>query len=693
MTTHLRTQSMASRRSRLFARTVAILFCVALLTPPGMPEASASSAPLFGAWAPSSPWEGMGAVQELETAVERRLDIVHFYETWERSYDHDWVFDHATSDGRAVMLSLEPWSPGGSPEQPKWALSTFLRGDHDARIRDWARGLRDRGHVVYLRPMHEMNGDWYPWSGVRNGNTAADYVAAWRHIHKLFQETGATNVRWVWAPNVLDVPQSNDLERYYPGGQYVDVLGLDGYNWGTSQPGYGGWLSFEQIYAEAYARVTALGPQPVWLTEVASDETGGDKAQWVRDMFAALKTRYPRVAAVVWFNERKERDWRVTSSPASTAAFVEALAPTEPAPEREPTEPAPSDPAAPPEGSEPAPDEPTAAPRPGKSTTAPGPKETRVKRFAGRDRIHTAQLVAEHAFAPQVETAVIARADDHADALAGAALAGALDGPVLLTARGQLSKETAAALSSLQVRNVVVLGGPGAIAPAVVDELGSLLGADRVTRISGRDRFSTAAAAAAAVGTPGELSSDGPTALLANGASFPDALAAGPVAWQLRIPLLLTTADRLPLVTQTALHRAGVRHVVVMGGPVVVTDTVLEELRRDGFTVERVSGPNRTATAVAMANLAVERLGWTGSSVALARGDAFADALAMGPLAGATSSPLLLTTSPRQVGRDANAWLARRGCALDVLLVGGGSSAMSPEAEETAKAEAQSASC
>lgn len=74
---------------------------------------------------------------------------------------------------------------------------------------------------------HEMNGHWYPW-GTKD-TTAATFVKAWRHIHDLFQEEGATNVVWVWSPNVVNPVPSVKLEPYWPGDAYVDWVGIVGY--------------------------------------------------------------------------------------------------------------------------------------------------------------------------------------------------------------------------------------------------------------------------------------------------------------------------------------------------------------------------------------------------------------------------------------------------------------------------------
>jgi beta-mannanase len=162
--------------------------------------------------------------------------------------------------------------------------------------------------------MHEMNGNWYPWGG---GDPAV-YRAAWVHVCDLFAERGVTNVRWVWCPLVDDV--AGPFEPYYPGHRYVDVLGLDGYNWGASEPGYGGWRTPAQVFTQAHERLVAVGHrQPVWIPEVGC-APDGDKAAWVSDFYRLMR-KLERVKAVVWFSLDKERDWRVEADPMVAATL------------------------------------------------------------------------------------------------------------------------------------------------------------------------------------------------------------------------------------------------------------------------------------------------------------------------------------------------------------------------------------
>jgi hypothetical protein len=164
-----------------------------------------------------------------------------------------------------------------------------------------------------------MNGNWYPWGGTVNGNTPAAMVAAWRHIHDIFVSEGATNVKFVWCPNVDSVPNTsaNSIASYWPGDGYVDMVGLDGYNFGGTA-----WRSFSQTFSSAYAKVTSLTSKPVIVAEIACAGVGGNKPAWISDMFKVIPASFPRIAGIAWFDANKECDWRIESDTASLAAFV-----------------------------------------------------------------------------------------------------------------------------------------------------------------------------------------------------------------------------------------------------------------------------------------------------------------------------------------------------------------------------------
>jgi beta-mannanase len=150
-----------------------------------------------------------------------------------------------------------------------------------------------------------MNGDWYGWSPGVNGNTAAEYVAMWRHVHALFASEGATAVEWVWSPNV-SYPGSGPLLDTYPGDDVVDWIGIDGYNWGDDGAGHR-WQSFAGVFGPTYRELAALPGKPMMIAETASVEappgSARSKAGWIEAALGVEVRRFPRVRAVVWFDE------------------------------------------------------------------------------------------------------------------------------------------------------------------------------------------------------------------------------------------------------------------------------------------------------------------------------------------------------------------------------------------------------
>jgi len=195
------------------------------------------------------------------------------------------------------------------------------QGRFDSYLRTYARSARSFGKTVWLRPFHEMNGNWYPWGYGKPGSSPYEVRQSFRRVVDIFRKEGATNVKFVWCPNTDSVPNvaDNEIRDYWPGAYYVDILSIDGYNFGGTS-----WRSFYNTFRNSYAAVTALDPnKPVFIAEVASAPSYGSntKAGWIRNMFTVLPTSFPRVTGFSWFNANKERDWRIESDGASLAEF------------------------------------------------------------------------------------------------------------------------------------------------------------------------------------------------------------------------------------------------------------------------------------------------------------------------------------------------------------------------------------
>ncbi|SFK42052.1 glycoside hydrolase family 26 protein [Geodermatophilus ruber] len=231
--------------------------------------------------------------------------------------------DAVAARGATPLVTWEPWQ-WGATDQARFSLASIAAGRHDGYLRQWADALRAWGRPVRLRFAHEQNGTWYPWAVGSGGTTAAQHVSAWRHVVQLFRDAGAANVTFVWNPNV-SFPGSSPIGATWPGKRYVDVVGLDGYNWGTSTS-WTAWQTPQQLFDASLRELRGLAPRtPILISEVASAEAGGDKAAWIRALVAHLDAQSD-VTGFVWFDHDKETDWRIASSPASAEALRAALA-------------------------------------------------------------------------------------------------------------------------------------------------------------------------------------------------------------------------------------------------------------------------------------------------------------------------------------------------------------------------------
>lgn len=293
-------------------------------------------------------------------------------------------------------------------------------------------------------------------------------------------------------------------------------------------------------------------------------------------------------------------------------------------------------------------------------------------RIAGRDRIATAIALSRHAHANGSDAAVVAAHRGFPDAIAAAPLAEAAGGPVLLNPRDRLAAAVGDELRRLGASTIYLMGGDKAQSPAVERELAALPGV-RVVRVAGASRYATAARAAELAAERWRAAGAEVTgAIVASGATFPDALSAGPWAAASAQPIVLTRPDRLSPEAEEALAALDVERVAVVGGPGAVAEAVVDEL--DGKVI-RVYGPDRYATAEQVARRAVAA-GANGHRALLASGRDFPDALAAGPAAAAGGGVLLLTGATG-VPEPTRAWLTERRGAMAPLRVAGGPGAVS----------------
>ncbi|GGK26275.1 hypothetical protein GCM10008955_20060 [Deinococcus malanensis] len=275
--------------------------------------AQAASCGMFGLTV-NSP-SVLGAVEQ---KVGCTFTSTRWFVDWKRPFPGQAALQFFKTPGRQLELSWQPRIRLGENKYKGVTYRAIAAGEHDAYIRGFARSIRTTGRTIPITFAPEMNGDWGAYQ-LSARNTPQDFKRAWLRLHRIFREEKA-NVRWVWSPNIIYPTMRSNYRALYPGDAYVDEVGLDGYNWGTTNP-WNRWKTFAQTFDQSYRAVKKITNKPMQLGELSSVEKGGNKAAWIRNMCQVLPS-YPQVRKVFWFHVvDRNVDWRLTTSQAALDAF------------------------------------------------------------------------------------------------------------------------------------------------------------------------------------------------------------------------------------------------------------------------------------------------------------------------------------------------------------------------------------
>jgi hypothetical protein len=271
-----------------------------------------------------APWGNSGNTWDrFDSNAGKHTSLVHWGQPqpWSQTAFYGSTADIAYNRG---ALNVIDYGQDGTDN-----LSTMVNGGYDAAIRTWAGNVKTWGKPFFMRPWWEMNGQWYSWGKDAASNPAL-FVNAWRHYHDVVAAAGATNVTWVWCPN-LEFGGSTPYSQIYPGDAYVDWTCLDGYNKNSTS------TSFTSLYQQSYNDLLALAPtKPIMIGEIGSLEYSGTKAAWITDALGTqIPKNFPKIKAVMWFdwliNEKGPdgvvgpQAFPIESSPSSQAAFKSAI--------------------------------------------------------------------------------------------------------------------------------------------------------------------------------------------------------------------------------------------------------------------------------------------------------------------------------------------------------------------------------
>ncbi|MBF0227196.1 MAG: endoglucanase [Desulfobacterales bacterium] len=271
-------------------------------------------------------------LKSIENEIKISPQIVVFFLQWPSAASNDIVFPETTLDviwqnGAIPCMTWEPMYYEKN-EEKIISYQRIIKGEYDPYIEAFAKKTASFEKTFIIRFAHEMNIERYHWGTDKKGY-GPDSPKLYKHLFKYvvskFKEAGGKKVLWAFCPNAESVPNTsydksaswNQVINYYPGDEYVDILGIDGYNWGTTQTleknGWkSDWKSFKDIFSPTYHVLKSIAPsKPIFIFETASANQGGDKSVWVKEAFKTAEQW--GIQGLIWFHVNKEIDWRFNS--------------------------------------------------------------------------------------------------------------------------------------------------------------------------------------------------------------------------------------------------------------------------------------------------------------------------------------------------------------------------------------------
>ncbi|HHZ01404.1 MAG TPA: hypothetical protein GX396_00500 [Tissierellia bacterium] len=258
----------------------------------------------FGIFEPTYP-KYPYRLQQLEQKLDYNFPVTLMYNNFSLPFKTDQM-NTAKEMGKVVEYTLYTTDIIDGEERD--ITLDILEGKYDEYLDNLAKAFNKYDYPVLFRPNNEMNGEWVWYCSHLVGKDTDLFIDCWRYIYNKFQEHGVDNLIWVWNPNEKSFPDFsyNNYLCYYPGNQYVDVVGLTAYNTGNYYRGEI-WRSFSQAYDHFYYDYIERFTHPMMITEFSCASAGGNKELWYEDMFNIIG-KYDRIKIAVLWNGQ-DYDW------------------------------------------------------------------------------------------------------------------------------------------------------------------------------------------------------------------------------------------------------------------------------------------------------------------------------------------------------------------------------------------------
>ena len=235
-------------------------------------------------------------------ASEKEASIEHIFMPWDDVDLNDLprADAYALKRGRKLMITVEPWTWSSTHETPAELLDAILAGRHDANITAVCSTISQLKSPISIRWGHEMEDPTgpFPWAKWQ----PEDFITAYQHFVTECRKY-APDAKYVWSPK-----GQNQLVDFYPGDQYVDVVGLSLFGY---QPydklQFGKERSFTEALEPGYRLVEGFG-KPVIVAELGYEGDPDYVNKWVNAV-ARPYSEFPKLTAVVYFNSQETFSW------------------------------------------------------------------------------------------------------------------------------------------------------------------------------------------------------------------------------------------------------------------------------------------------------------------------------------------------------------------------------------------------
>ncbi len=244
-------------------------------------------------------------IPSMEKQLEYKFDVILMYNHLGNPLPLD-AMKKISSQGRVIELTVQTCYANNTQLFDYTPMFDIIEGKWDDKIKTLAQEIKSLDTAILFRLNNEMNTDWTSYCGMTNLCDPNIYIQVWHKIYDIFRQENVSNCIWIYNPNDNNYPPSNwnNFLAYYPGNEYVHLLGITGYNPGTYYAEKNGetWKEFEYIYDEIYNKYSNIFSGFPWIiTEFASSSVGGDKPQWINNMFKNIK-KYRNIKIAVWFS-------------------------------------------------------------------------------------------------------------------------------------------------------------------------------------------------------------------------------------------------------------------------------------------------------------------------------------------------------------------------------------------------------